>query len=138
MNPSFKKAVVLNETDDDPFRLSFNKDKYIKPITNKNKEEIIEKVKNEIGGENIQGVVFGIGPYESRIVIKNTIFSINEKIAFPQGDGSLKTPIPNQSLFILGIEKTNMKVLLSPKKTGSKSNEVPISIELEFHTFFKD
>lgn len=114
--PSTKCHLKWEDGGFDPLRIDFNRTKG-KEVMSEEEKGCINTIKNVLREKKIEGIVFGRGALDSRVLIGDHVFSPADELGFVNDQGEWAPIYPGRSVILLEVTKEKGIFLVSGKDT---------------------
>lgn len=135
--PNRKCHLAWHEGAFDPLRLDHMRDQVKETISD---EEIgyLNTIKTSLKEKGIEGIVFGRGGFDSKILIAGHVFSPADEVQFVNDQGKWMPICEARSVILLSIEKEKgIFLVLGKNLDRERSKKEGIKFEIIWEDFFK-
>lgn len=135
--PTKKTCPISRNNDFDPLRIDLIRAQEKETITDQ-EASYLNTIKNALKDKCIEGVAFGRGGFDGKILIGGHVFSPADELLFVNKEGELLSISPERSVILLNIKKDRGVFLVSGKnKDRSKGQKEGVEFEIFWEEFFK-
>lgn len=135
--PYRKTQDLLKDICFDPFRIDLIKAHEKERITSE-EAGFLNTIKRELKEKGIEGIVFGRGGFESKVLIGGQVFSPADELIFMNEKGEWNPICSENSVVLLSIKKEKGVFLVFEKTTKQTKGENPcFELEIPWEDFFK-
>lgn len=132
--PSAKTRLHWESSAFDPLRTEFSKP--IEKLHMSSEDQThINAIKSSLEARGLDGVVFGRGAMDSKILIDDHVFSTADEIGFVNALGEWSPVYPGRSVILLEIQKDKGVFLVSARSESHQENGT--QFEWPWPEFFK-
>lgn len=95
-------------------------------------------IKNALKEKSIEGIVFGRGGFDGKVLIGGHVFSPADELLFVNKEGEVMSISPERSVILLSIKKDRGVFLVSGKNMNpTKGEREGVEFEIHWEEFFK-
>ena len=134
--PQSRRILTRKVPAGNPFRRAVNGQTSLQSPAESAAQTLEERIRAAIGGKNIGGVILGSKQVEPQVIIKQMVFSRNDELQVPDGEGGLMPIMVGARIRITDITRTGLRLEVS---AASSSQGVPTAQEIivPFDDFFR-
>lgn len=130
--PEKKCQIKWDDSSLDPLRIDFTRIKE-KDVISEDEKSCINTIKGCLREKGIEGIVFGRGALDSKVLIGGHVFSPADELGFVGEQGEWAPIYPGRSAILLEVTKEKGVFLVSGQDTTRSENK----FEIFWEDFFK-